>query len=501
MTILRLCAAWLLSTASLAVAQTPIPAHPGILRFEEPVFSALDPADYRAELPGGAIAFIAEDHTLPLVDVAVALRVGSFLDPPEQSGLASLSGSLIRRAGAADMPADEFDDRAAFLGAHLNSFAGIARGGASLNVTTPGLEEGLDLFFAMLRRPRFDPDRVEVIRRSLFENMARRNEDPLDLLEREWEWLLWGEDHFSTRPVTARTLDAIGRDDIVTFHHRYWHPANLVFAVSGDVSRERAVELLSGHLANWPASEEAARPQWPPPPPTHSPVSGPYLIEKDVPQAKVRLGHLASIEPSRVEGAQAETELAAIRVMSEVLGGSGAVSRIAGRLRTAEGLVYRATAWLDTGELWAGEFRVFFDTANRNVARAVEQCLEEIRRLQARPVHPQELQVVKESLLAELRRSFDTAEEIAGYLAEDELMDRPADFWRKRYDSIRSVTIDQVREAAARHLRPEDLIILAVGRGLEIGVGSDGELSPLERLTGRKAVRLPLRDPLTLERP
>lgn len=476
-----------------ATAQSAVPTHPRMLRFDEPDFAPPDPAAHRVELPGGAVAFIAEDRTLPLVDVAVALRVGSFLDPPGQTGLAALTGSLIRRAGAADMPADEFDDRVAFLGARLDSFTGITRGGASLNVTTPGLEEGLDLFFAMLRSPRFEADRISAVRRNALENMKRRNEDPLDLLEREWEWLLWGEDHFSTRPVTSATLAAVGRDDFVEFHRQYWHPGNLVFALSGDVARERAVALLSRHLASWRPAEGAVTPAWPPPRPTHVPVAGPYRIDRDIPQAKVRLGHLSRIGPASDEGGPSERELAALRVMSEILGGRGAISRIAGRLRTAEGFVYRASASFDTGELWAGEFRVFFDTDNRNVSRAVERCLEEIRRLQTHPVHPQELEVVKESLLAELRQSFETAEEIAGYLAEDELLGRPPGYWRRRYDAIRSVSLDQVQEAAVRNLRPEDLVVLAVGRRVEIG--------PLDSLFGRPAVVLPLRDPLTLDKP
>ncbi len=483
-----------LITATPVRAQLPaVPAHPGMLRFAEPVFTPPDPQAHRIDLPGGAVGYVAEDRALPLVDIAVALRVGSFLDPPEKTGLASLTGSLIRRAGAGELDADAFDDRVAFLGARLDSFTGITRGGVSLNVTTPALEEGLELLFTMLAKPRFDADRVQSTHRSLFENLKRRNEDPLDILEREWEWLLWGEGHFSTRPVTAAGVESISREDLVAFHRRYWHPANMMFAVSGDVSRDEARVLLSRHLARWAPSADATMPDWPPPGPTHQPTAGPDVIEKDVPQAKVRLGHRAPEEVAR-----SPAESAALRVMSEILGGSGAISRISGRLRTAEGLVYRASASYDTGELWSGEFRVFFDTANRNVARAVELCLEEIRQMRARPVHPQELTVVKESLLAELRQSFDTAEGIAGYLAEDQLLERAPGFWRERYEAIRAVTADDVRKAAQRHLRPEELIVLAVGRGEEIGLGSDDEPSALEQLTGRAIVHLPIREPLNL---
>ncbi len=483
--------------AALAVpTDAQVPAHPGMLRFEEPRFTPPDPAAHRIELPGGAIGFVAEDRTLPLVDVAVALRVGSFLDPPDKTGLASLTGSLVRRAGAGELSAAEFDDQVAVLGARVNSFTGITRGGASLNVTTPGLDKGLDLFFSMLFEPRFDAERVSSTQRTLFENLRRRNEDPLGILEREWEWLLWGEDHFSTRPVTAAGLDRMAREELVRFHRRYWHPANMVFAVSGDIGREEARELLTRLLSRFEPAAEAVTPPWPPPSPTHEPVAGPYVIEKAVPQAKVRLGHREADAGNRTEA-----ETAAIRVMSEILGGSGAISRINGRLRTAEGLVYRANASYDTGELWSGEFRVFFDTANRTVARAVELTVDEILRMRARPVHPQELKVVKESLLAELRQSFDTAEEVAGYLAEDELLGRsPAD-WSARYRAIQAVTASDVLAAANRYLRPEDLIVLAVGTGAEIGLDRDDAPSELQKLTGRPIVLLPIREPLNLTKP
>jgi zinc protease len=488
-----------LTSSTPAAAQQQLPAHPGMLRFAEPIFEPPDPAAHRIELPGGAIAYLAEDSTLPLVDVAVALRVGSFVDPPKKSGLASLTGSLVRRAGAGELAADAFDDRAAQLGARLDSFAGIARGGASLNVTRWNLEAGLELFFEMLRSPRFDEERVQATLATVTENMRRRNESPMDLLEREWEWLLWGRDHFSTRPVTSLSLGAISREDMRQIHRRYWHPANLVFAISGDVTREEILPLLTRHLEAWPPSADAESPAWPPPQPSHQPVAGPFLIEKDVPQAKVRLGHLA--RPTGGGESWTERDVAALEVMNEILGGSGAISRISGRLRTAEGLVYRASASFDTGELWTGELRISFDTGNVNVARAVALCLEEIRRMQARLVHPQELAVAKQTLLAGIRQSFDTAEGVAGYLAEDHLIGRPEGYWRRRYDLIARTSAEEVREAAARHLRPSELIVLAVGRGVQIGLPTGGRPAELERLTGRSLVQLPLRDPLTLAAP
>ena len=109
--------------------------------------------------------------------------------------------------------------------------------------------------------------------------------------------------------------------------------------------------------------------------------------------------------------------------------------------------------------------------------------------------------MAKQTLLASIRRSFDSAEKIAGYLAEDELLGRPHESWQGRYEAIQAVTAEELREAARRALRPDDLVYLVVGRGSEIGLADSAnpfDSSQLERQTGHRVRRLPRRDPSTL---
>ncbi len=482
------------TTAGLAAQGPEIPAHPGMLRFPDPVFRLPEPRRHR--LASGSVIFVAEDSALPLVDLTVALRVGSFLDPRDSPGLASLTGALMRRAGAGDRDADSFDERVDFLGARLDSTTGILRGGASLNATTWVLDEALELFFEMLSRPGFLAERVESARRTLLENLRRRNEDPLLLLEREWEWLLYGDDYFATRPLTPATLERLEPERLLAFHRRHWRPERMVFALSGDVREEEILKRLDRLMSAWPQAEgkAALAPAWPPPPSPHPVRPGLYLIERDLPQAKVMLGHRLPSGPP-LEG----RELAALLLLREILGGGGAISRIGARLRTAEGIAYRAEVRLDFEQPWPRELRVFFDAAHRNVARAVGLCKEEIQLLRVRPVHPRELQVAREAVRAALRQAFDTAEEVAGYFAEDELLGRSPDHWRERYRLVGEIGAEEIREAAVRYLRPEDLLFLVVGREIELGLGAPGRRGALERATGHAATRLPARDPLTLK--
>ena len=58
--------------------------------------------DHRVVLKNGMVVYIAEDQTLPLVNIALTVRTGGYLEPAGKEGLAALTGSQIRRGGTAD---------------------------------------------------------------------------------------------------------------------------------------------------------------------------------------------------------------------------------------------------------------------------------------------------------------------------------------------------------------------------------------------------------------
>src|SRR6185436_4369106 len=183
--------------AALAIAarvSAPVPPRPEDLRFPTRVVAIPDPAGMRHVLKNGIPVFVAEDHSLPLVQVHLAVAAGDFQDPPDRIGLAGLTGALLRRGGAGQWDAGAFDARADLLAAELDSIGASTRSGVSLDCGSRVLAEALPLFAAMVRAPRFEAARFERARANLRESLARREDDPLDVLDREWGWLLLGAD-------------------------------------------------------------------------------------------------------------------------------------------------------------------------------------------------------------------------------------------------------------------------------------------------------------------
>jgi zinc protease len=480
-----------LAAAAPAQREVKIPDHPESLRFGAPRFEVPRAERYRHRLGNGVAVYVVEDRTLPMVDMALAARVGDWLDVPDRVGLASFTGSMMRRGGTLARSADAFDEEADFLGAEINSVAGSTRSGATLNVASRVLEPALGLFCEMVKTPRFDEARVALAKANLRESLGRRTDDPLEVLDREWQRLLYGASHYRAHEVTPRDLDALTPQAMKDFHRAAWRPDGMVLAVSGDVDTKDVLARLERCFAGW-APPAGPPPPWPPPEPSDTPRSGLYFVERDIPQAKILLGHLG---PKR--RGWDDPEEPALVVLNEILGGSA--SRLLRRLRGELGLVYGAQSNLELGLHGPGEFQVFLETENANAARVIDLARAELRRLRDEPPSEPELTFVKKALLDGFPLLFDTASEVAGRFAEDEYLGRPHEHWHTWRRRIERVTAEQVRQAARRHLRPDQMVVVVAGRWAEISRGAAAAGLKPDALAGGPVVRLPARDPLTLE--
>ena len=479
--------------AARPAAAQPIAKHPRELRYPPLAFEVPRAEEHRHTLSSGVVVYVFEDHKLPLVDVVLHSRVGYYLDAPEDFGVGSFTGSMLRLGGAGDWTAEQLDERADFLAANLGSGTGLTST-ASVDCLTTALGDCLDLLFTMVQRPRFQQSRIDVEKGKILEALKQRNDDPGSILDREWGWLLRGPDHFSARKHTGATVAALDRDDLVAFHRRWWGPEGIVVAVAGDVETEDIVAELERRFAAWPKAEGGAVP-WPPPAPAHEPKPGLYHVEKDIPQGRVRLGQLARQWDAQWSDPQAFAAL----VMNDILGGGGFTSRITQRIRSDEGLAYSAGSGYSVGTFWPGEFQVFFQSKNETVAYAAKIALDEIRRMQQAPPTEEELRISKGSFVESFPRGFDSPTSTANRFASDDVLGRPHEYWYRYRERISAVTPEQVQQAARDDLHPDRLVVLTVGPWAQIAAGDPQGRAKVETLGLPPVVQVPLRDPVTLE--
>ena len=477
--------------AGRPAAQT-IPTHPNDLTYELLDFTPPASADHRHLLSNGVIVFVVEDHELPLVSLSVTVRTGSYLDPPDKIGLASLTGSQMRAGGTTTMGAAEFDEEAAFLAAQIGSNIGATSGGANLNCLTKDLDVCLDLFFDMLRNPGFDDDRLALAKNQAIQRMERRNDSTASIQGREFSRLMRGDAHFSTMSRTRATVEEIARDDLSAFHRRYYHPGNFLFAASGDIDTAAMLAELERRLNGWAVGAEVVPPV---PAPDVTPEPGLYLVDKpDVNQGRVAIGHLGTTreDPDRYK----------LLVMNDILGGGGFSARLLTRIRSDEGLAYSASSNFGVGIYYPGVFQAAFQSRSETVARATAIVLEEIERIRSEPVEEEELRNSIASFVETFSRNFSSAASTAGLFAADEYTGRDPAYLAAYRDNIASVTAMDVLDVARRYLDPDALAILVVGN-VEAMLAGDPERPEysLEGLSPGAVVWIPLPDPFTMEYP
>ena len=378
------------------------------------------------ELDNGIRFYLVEDRELPLINLNVRVRTGSFLDPSDKVGRASLTGTVMRSAGSEMYPDDELNELLENRAARMETGIGLTSGSASMNVLEEDFEELLPVFIDLLQNPVFSEEKIELAKTQSKSSISRRNDDQGSVANREFRKLIYGDDSVIARHTEYETIDNITREDMVNLHQRSFVGNNMMIGVLGDFDTEEMKSKLMAAFSDIPAGEEITLDI---PEVNYDFESTINFIDKqDVNQSYVLLGHIG--------GMRDNPDYAKLQVMNQVLSG-GFSSRLFQVVRSDMGLAYSVFGSYGSGTFYPGTFTAGVMTASETTAEAIDAIIGEIERLQNEPVTEEELQQTKDQFLNSLVFRYDSRASILnerlGYdyagLPEDTLTD-----WLSRYE-------------------------------------------------------------------
>jgi len=489
--LLSLAISALLPGASGILARAAIPDRPEKLNFPALVYEPPSPANYRVALKSGPVAYVAPDRELPLVNIAVYIHTGAYLEPAGKEGLAELTGYLLARGGIKSKSAEELEERLAFLAADLNSGIAGEQGSVSLNLLSKDADEGLAILREVLSAPRFQDDKIALRKQQMLQQMKERNDDSRAIESREQSFLAFGDNFWINRLATTASVQSITRADLEAFHQKWFQPGNFVVAVSGDFNRDEMVGKLDKLFGGWPYTGE--KPEAIPTNTTFA-ATGIYLVDKDINQGRVQMMLPGILRDNPDEFS--------VLVMNDILGGGGFTSRIMSRVRSDEGLAYSVRSTFSGGIYFPLPFTAGFQSKSRTVTYAASIVVEEIRKMDAEKVTEEELNISKRGFIERFPRTFATKAQIASTFAQDEFSGRYAtqpDYWKNYRARIESVYRDDVLRVARKYLTLDKLVILVVGQKDQILLGYPDHPVKLTDLVHGPLIDVPLRDPLTMK--
>jgi zinc protease len=453
--LLLILSATALAWAQASVAPAPIPDTPPAYRDLKfpPLKHIPIPNVATYTLPNGMKVFLLEDHELPVVSGTVRVRTGNLFDPPDKVGLADLTGVVMRSGGTKSKTGDQLDEELENIAASVESNIGESNGSVSFTALKENSDEVLGIFRDVLTEPQFRQEKIDLAKSEMRSGIARRNDDPHGVTQREFTNIVYGKDTPYGWQIEYATLDRIKRDDLISFYRRYFFPANMLMAVWGDFSTPEMEAKLAKLFAGWTYQQ----PKVPPFPPVQEKARpGIYIANKeDVTQTFFAEGHLG--------GELKDKDLPALEIMADILGG-GFQSRLMQRVRTQLGLAYDISADWGAHYDHPGLFQIAGSTKSASTEETFKAIQEQVQRIRTSEVSSDELETARQSALNSLVFAFDTKAKTLGRLLNYEYFGYPKDFIDHYQRGLEAVTRGDVLRAASEHIHPRDLTIVAVGK-------------------------------------
>jgi len=406
----------------------------------------------------GITLLIDEQPSLPIVSIEVLVKAGSIYDPEAKAGLANLVANLLDE-GTQTRSSSQIAEAIDFVGGSLTASGGDDDSTVSVRILKKDLTFGLELLADILRNPAFLQTELDRKRGEIIGSIVAEQDEPEIVAEKAFDGLIFSP-HPYHRPVKGleSTLPAITRADLIEFHERYYRPNNTIMAIVGDVKETEILSLVDKYLGGWtpkkihPQSIPRARK------PDHRTVR---LIDKDLTQASIILGNLGIDRKN--------PDYYAVTVMNYILGGGGFSSRMVIRIRDNQGLAYSVGSHFDA-DLYPGSFQANLQTKNASAKRAIQEMLDEIKKIREEPVTDQELKDAKAFLIGSFPLRLDTTSKLSHLLAIVEFYGLGLDYLERYPRLIQSVTKADVLRVARKYLDPERYVLIVVAKQSEANI-------------------------------
>jgi zinc protease len=400
--------------------------------------------------PGGIVAWLVREPSVPLISLEFAFRGGATQDPIEKAGVAAMATALLDE-GAGDIDSKNFHEQVEANAIELNFTATRDYVAGSLRTLSENQGEAFGLLRLALTAPRFDAADVERIREQTLSGLRRATTSPNELASQRW-WSIAFAGHPYGRPVrgTLESVPTITIDDLKGFTRNLFARDNLKVGIVGNIDAAGAGKLIDRVFGGLPAKAQllpvaAAVPQG---------LGQKIDIDLDVPQSVLMIGG-AGIP-------RKDPDFMAAFVLNHILGGSAFSSRLYKEVREVRGLaysVYSAVMPLDHAALFMSGTATRSDRA----VQTLEVMQAEIHKLAESGPTEEEVVKAKSFLTGSYALRFDTSVKIAEQLVQIQLEDLGIDYIDKRNSLIEAVTLSDVKRVAKR-LLDRTMLVTVVGR-------------------------------------
>jgi zinc protease len=408
------------------------------------------PTPAEKTLANGLRVIVVQKKGLPLVAARLLVKTGSEADPADRGGLADMTGTLLIK-GTTTKSSEEIARGVEALGATMESGAGWDASFVSLTSLSTSFSQAMGYLADVVRNPTFKKEELDRQRDQNLDAIRVAMQRPNSLANYVAARVLFGTMPYGHNVGgTPESLPRITRDDLVSFHKRYYRPDNALLVIAGDIEPRAAFDVVQKQLGGWKKSGGAL--------------------------ATITLKNAAAAPPSRVvvidmpDAGQAAVVVArqgirrvdpsysVAEVANSVLGG-GYSARLNQEIRIKRGLSYGARSGFDVRRE-IGPFTASAQTKNESAAEVAGIIIDEIGRLGTVSVPESELTPRKAVLIGGFGRALETSAGLVNEIADLALYGVSLSEIKRYVAGVQSVTAADVQKFATSNLGSSPSVII-----------------------------------------
>jgi predicted Zn-dependent peptidase len=464
--------ALLIGLVPAAGAQQPADTRAQIQALQVPPLRFNPPQPKRITLSNRVPVYLLEDHTLPVISVRLVSTKGVDHVPDSLWGVAWQADGLLRTGGTIRLSPDSVDKLVDFYALNVFFSTDHEQSTASLSGLSRYTDQLLGLGFEMMRSPRNDTSRVRITAAQQEETWRRRNDTPGSVLGRAWSQVMLGDHPLGRSLAKPEEIAGFTSERFRWVQERVFCPQNFLIGVSGDFQERQIVATLERLFRGWERCKPGLREV---PPLTFAQGPRLVLVEKDVNQTNIRMGHGGGIRIANTP------DYFAAQVADFLLGGSGFTSRLLQRVRSDSGFAYSAFS------NWGAETKredQFFANAQIRAEKTVAGIAlmrSVVGSMAAEPVTARDVKLAQDNEVNSFVFRFESPAQIVGQQLSYAVDGLPANWFDVYLRGIQAVTPQQVRQVSQHYLHPDKLVIVVVGKpsAFDKALSELGAVTPL----------------------
>jgi zinc protease len=406
-----------------------------------------DNAIQKIVLPNGLTLLVKEDHRLPFVEFRAVFKGGVLAENTANNGTTMLLAKLLIK-GTKTRNAEKIATEIESVGGSIDSYGGNNSFGINAEVLSEDFATGLDLLADVILNPVFPADELEREKEVQIAGIRSRKDELLKSASLAMRRALFGDAGYGLDSLgTEESAAKVSVASLKAFQQKLVVPNNCVLAIYGDVKTADVKAAVEKAFAGWKKSADISLS-------SHSPaLTSPKRTEetRDKKQAVLVIGFPGTT--------LADDDRYVLDLLQECCSDLG--SRLFLRIREQLGLAYYVGAQNFAG-LVPGYFAFYTGTEPAKVAQVETELLKEAELLRTEGLSADELKRAKAKIIGGKKIARADLGNLASTSALDELYGlgwQRADLDDAKYEAV---TLEQIKAAAQKYLKPDALVISVV---------------------------------------